>query len=287
MKRILAMLLALSCLLLAGCGQVWKDLTQISSDIGNLGSPTQPATQTPTQAPTEPPHTQTVPWMLIQNEEDLFSEEYAPSVRFRHDGTCDLKLNMAEFMLELTGRFTVKSFEGGSRVILCTYEQEQASGVARQENRFFLVEKEPGVWTFFGEGIGLTWTGGRFYPAGGETVTVDAEQQPVLSLEAGTYTETFTGRDTLQITQITGDALYFDASWYRLSAMTGAVAYRCGNYGFFEYFVEEDGVRQDWTVGCLEFTDSQTVSVTVFDSQLFGIDPGTALYRFDAQEEAE
>ncbi len=285
MKRVLAILLTVSCLLLAGCSQVWEDLGNISSDIGQMGKPTEPPSAPPAEAPTQPPHAETIPWILMQREEDLFQEEYAPTLRFHQNGSCDMKLNMAEFMLEITGHYEVKAFEDGSRVIRCTYDTETSSGVERHQNLFFLLEEEPGVWTFYGEGVGLTWTGGRFYPAGAETVTVDTPLLPVSVPETAQYTDVMNSGNTLFFTKDAGPVLSFDVKWHRLDDMTGVTGHKYGSYAFFTYSVMEEEVQKDWTAGYLEFTDSQTVNLTIFDSQLTGITPGTYTYQLVQQPE--
>lgn len=223
---------------------------------------------------------QTIVDVALSNAGEL-SEEYRPKITFYEDKHCELVLNMAEWMQNISAGYEVFAYPDGSKVIKCNLgDADLGDGLERNLRDFILVQTSEKEWTFYGQPMGLTVTDAIFTSTNSNSVEVQSEVVEVYSPVVGEYLDN--DRGGLAITGVDGKKLSFGVSWYRWTGMSGVTAELYGNYAIFNY-ITEDGYNE--TKGYLEFADADTIILTLAESKLPYMEPSTYTYKYVSAEE--
>lgn len=209
-------------------------------------------------------------------------EEYQPKVTFYEDMHCELVLNMAEWMQNISATYKVFSYQDGSKVIKCNLgNTDMGDGLQRNLRDFIFVQTSENEWTFYGQAMGLTFSETAFTTKGSDSIEIQPETNEIYSPIVGEYLLD-DDQGGLAIIAINDKEISFGVNWYRWTGMSGVTAKRYGNYATFHY-IEEGGYGE--TNGYLEFVDAETLVLTLADSKLAYMEPSTYTYQYVSEEE--
>lgn len=222
-----------------------------------------------------------IPSSLEAKKDDNEYIQYTTfKVAFYEDMTCEVQFNMAEWILDQMATYQVMLCENGKRLIkIDTGTTEYGDGKNHNFSYFYLVEGENGLWTYYGEGIGLTIPGTVYEASSMQQIIVTNPTvlHDVSDLH-GLYLRTGEAFDELTVDHIEGsEQINFSVVWYRTAGMDNVEAFLYGNLAFFKYTLNGS---YDETYGVLEFYDDGEVNMKLFETRLPYIDKGNYVYHF-------
>lgn len=222
-----------------------------------------------------------IPQTIIFKELQV-ADDFLPKINFSNDGSCELVLNMAEWMQTVPASYELFEYSDGSRVIKCVLSTpDLGDGIERELTEFILVETSNNTWTFYGQLMGLTTSGAKYTAADDSTVELDSEIIKPFSPKTGEYQNEFNDLNIIENNE--SGKILFDVDWYRLTGMSNAEATVYGNYAIFFYTYE----GSNDTYGYLEFIDEETVNLTLTETRLTYLDPSSYQYSYVSEEELQ
>jgi len=205
-------------------------------------------------------------------------EEYQPKITFYEDMHCELVLNMAEWMQTISATYKVSSSPDGGTVFTCNLnDSDIGDGAQRNLREFILVPTSENEWTFYGQPMGLTFSGAKYTTADSGSVEIQPGITKIYSPAVGEY---HFDDGTLYLTSNNGSEITFSVDWYRWTGMANVTAALYGNHAVF-YYAEGDYYK---TRGYLEFLDDETIVLTLTESELPYMEPSTYTYKYIPEE---
>lgn len=226
-----------------------------------------------------------IPQKIVQNYlygTDLLPDEYSPSITFYEDMHCDLYLNMAEWLQNISATYKVYSYQDETKVIKCTLDNyDLGDNLQRNLHDFILVQTTENNWVFYGQLMGLTFSGDVFVATDSNMIDVQSEENKMYSPTVGEYKDNEFG--TFYVLEYNaGQDIRFAVDWYRWTGMDATDATLYGNFAVFDYSTE-DGHNK--TLGYIELTTPETIVLTLTESGLPFMDPSIYTYEYMSPED--